>query len=113
MLEGNVTAGRVLKGKVNPLDVIYIDAYKIAVKNGFEGTVDEWLASINGKKGDKGDPFTYEDFTEEQLADLKNKVLSLAFADDGNGNVTMDTNIAEMKINLTERSEGNVVLEAL
>lgn len=55
MLEGNVTAGRGLKGKVNPLDVIYTDAYKIAVQNGFDGTVAEWLESIKGEKGDKGD----------------------------------------------------------
>ena len=43
-------------------------AYEIAVKNGFEGTEAEWLKSLHG---DKGDPFTYEDFTEEQLAALK------------------------------------------
>lgn len=31
----------------------------------------EQLAALKGKKGDKGDPFTYEDFTEEQLEGLK------------------------------------------
>ena len=79
-------------------------AYDVAVKNGFEGTEEEWLESLEGEtgnsgvylgsgempedcnvqidpngnvctredlKGDKGDPFTYEDFTPEQLADLK------------------------------------------
>lgn len=54
-LEGNATAGKLLRGKINPLDVIYTDAYKIAVANGFEGTIDEWLASMKGEKGDKGD----------------------------------------------------------
>lgn len=39
--------------------------YELAVQNGFEGTEEEWLASL------KGDPFTYSDFTEEQLAGLK------------------------------------------
>ena len=29
------------------------------------------ITGITGPKGDKGDPFTYEDFTEEQLAALK------------------------------------------
>lgn len=31
-------------------------AYEIAVDNGFEGTEQEWLASLKGDKGDKGDP---------------------------------------------------------
>lgn len=48
-------------------------AYEIAVKNGFEGTETEWLESLHGKNGDKGDPFTYEDFTPEQLNSLKGK----------------------------------------
>lgn len=49
-------------------------AYEIAVKNGFEGTEDDWLDSLKGEqgdKGDKGDAFTYVDFTPEQLASLK------------------------------------------
>lgn len=39
-------------------------AYQIAVLNGFEGTEKEWLDSL------KGDAFTYDDFTSEQLAQL-------------------------------------------
>lgn len=39
-------------------------AYTIAVENGFEGTEKEWLSSL------KGNPFTYSDFTPEQLAQL-------------------------------------------
>lgn len=46
-------------------------AYALAVKQGFKGTLDEWLASLKGEKGDKGDKFTYADFTPEQLASLK------------------------------------------
>lgn len=30
-------------------------AYEIAVRNGFEGTEQEWLESLKGEKGDKGD----------------------------------------------------------
>lgn len=74
--------------------------YDLAVLNGFKGSLDDFLKSLKGKdgedasswsigedgywykdgvktdtraigvKGDKGDPFTYEDFTEEQLAGL-------------------------------------------
>ena len=39
-------------------------AYTIATENGFSGTEEEWLLSL------KGNPFTYSDFTPEQLAGL-------------------------------------------
>ena len=72
-------------------------AYEIAKENGFEGNEEEWLESLRGKQGEigpqgpegpmgpqgeqgpegpmgpqgpKGEAFKYEDFTEEQLADL-------------------------------------------
>lgn len=32
-----------------------VTAYALAVKNGFEGTEKEWLASLKGAKGDKGE----------------------------------------------------------
>lgn len=88
-LSGNAIGGKRLIGKITAVpEVVYTDAYKIAVENGFDGTVEEWLATIKGEKGDKGDkgdsikgdkgdrgekgdPFTYEDFTAEQLAALK------------------------------------------
>ncbi len=53
-LEGKATA-KVVRGKINSLDVLVIDAYAVAVRNGFEGTEEEWLASLKGEKGDKGD----------------------------------------------------------
>lgn len=54
-LEGKATADTVLRGKINGLDVLVIDAYGVAVRNGFVGTEKEWLASLKGEKGDKGD----------------------------------------------------------
>ena len=66
-----------------------LSAYQIALQNGFQGTEEEWLASLKGEKGDKGDkgdtslqgakgekgdkgdPFTYADFTPEQIAELQ------------------------------------------
>lgn len=61
-----------------------LSAYEIACKNGFEGTIEEWLISLKGSDGDpgprgpKGDPFTFEDFTPEQLESLKNGIASEA-----------------------------------
>lgn len=37
------------------IDLGAVTAYAIAVKNGFEGTEEAWLASLKGAKGDKGD----------------------------------------------------------
>ena len=33
----------------------YITAYGLAVKRGFKGTLDEWIASLKGEKGDQGE----------------------------------------------------------
>lgn len=47
-LIGNAMAGKLLRGKINKLDVIYYDTYEIAVRNGYEGTVEQWLATLGG-----------------------------------------------------------------
>ena len=53
-----------------PWEGYYYSAYGIAVKHGFTGTEQEWLESLIGPQGEKGDAFTYADFTPEQLAGL-------------------------------------------
>ena len=45
-LTGNATAEKVLRGRINRLDTLCLSAYAIAVKNGFEGTEEEWLESL-------------------------------------------------------------------
>jgi hypothetical protein len=45
-LEGKAAADKLLRGKINSLDVIYTDTYEIAVANGYKGTVEEWLAQL-------------------------------------------------------------------
>lgn len=65
-------------------------AYEIAVKNGFKGTEEEWLASL------KGDPFTYEDFTVEQIEELQRPALEAA---DSANNATTEANKAASKAN--------------
>lgn len=90
ILIGSLKSGGTLMGGMG--GVIGRDgksAYELAVKNGFKGTVEEWLESLKGEKGEafeysdftdeqlaalkgeQGDPFRYEDFTDEQLAALK------------------------------------------
>ena len=44
-LKGNAESG-VLRGKINTCDILTISAYGIAVKNGFKGTEEEWLQSL-------------------------------------------------------------------
>lgn len=49
-------------------------SYEIALQNGFKGTEKDFLNSLKGKDGEpglKGDAFTYNDFTPEQLETLK------------------------------------------
>lgn len=49
-----------------------LSAYEIAVKNGFEGTEEEWIASLKGKA------FIYEDFTPEQITALQKPAIDAA-----------------------------------
>ena len=52
-----------------------VDTYRITMTDStyFDYTV------TNGEKGDKGDPFTYNDFTPQQLADLKQDISTFYF----------------------------------
>lgn len=54
-------------------------AYEVAVDNGFEGDEQNWLDSLKGKDGDKGDDGTNAEpqFTQEQVDSL------LALIDEG------------------------------
>lgn len=78
-IKGNVTADNIIMGTISAkgtmsgnLGTIFgkdgKSAYEIALANGFEGSEAEWLESLNGEKGEA---FTYDDFTAEQLESLK------------------------------------------
>lgn len=55
-LQGIAESKHKLRGSLSMPDMIVgKSAYEIAVMNGFGGTVEEWLASMKGAKGDKGD----------------------------------------------------------
>lgn len=50
-LTGKAKQNMLLKGSINGLKVVHTDAYELAVKNGFEGTLEEWLESLKGEDG--------------------------------------------------------------
>ena len=56
-----------IKGSISSLSIYHADAYKIAVENGFEGTVEEWLASLKGAKGDKGDAYVINEADKVEI----------------------------------------------
>ena len=70
----------------------YFSAYGIAVKNGYKGTEKEWLESLIGPQGE---PFTYKDFTPEQLEALNNEF-------NGEGETNLESIKASLESNLQE-----------
>ncbi len=80
-LIGKATAGKGLRGKINGLETIRgYSAYEIALICGFEGTEEEWLASLKGEQGKPGyTPVRGVDYwTEADIAAIKSYVDSLA-----------------------------------
>jgi hypothetical protein len=65
-LDGNATAAK-LSGKIKEIDVLCLSAYAIAVKNGFEGTEEEWLESL---KGEKGDSYIITEADKQEIAEM-------------------------------------------
>lgn len=60
-----------IKGKINELAIYHTDAYELAVKNGYTGTLAEWLAYLKGKSAyelavDRG----YKGTEEEWMAEI-------------------------------------------
>lgn len=45
-----------------------LSAYEVAVRHGYQGTEEQWLASLRGKTGE---PLTYADLTPEQIEELQ------------------------------------------
>ena len=75
-ITGSLPQQQSLKGKAIIPDKIYGDsAYEIAVKNGFEGTEVEWLASLNGESSyDIAVKNGFDGTESEWLASLKGDV---------------------------------------
>ena len=43
------------KGDPGAIGQSGLSAYEVALQNGFDGTVEEWLLSLKGEKGEKGE----------------------------------------------------------
>lgn len=83
VINGNVPDTGLLKGSVSGLLARDgYSAYEIALKNGFEGTEEEWLLSLKGEKGERGSKgdrgekgadgtVSFEDLTPEQVESLR------------------------------------------
>ena len=97
-----------------------LSAYELALESGFSGSEAEWLDSLkgqDGKDGERGErgfdgkDFTFEDFTPEQLEDLKLKVVDTEFDEDGNTIVTLNDG-SEVTLNRGEQGEQGIQGEA-
>lgn len=69
-----IGAKNTINGKVREAGLRGLSAYEIYVQHGGTLTEEEWLDSLRGPEGPQGNPgnpFTYEDFTPEQLEALR------------------------------------------
>jgi hypothetical protein len=69
---GDMAEKQNLKGSITSFNTYHTDAYKIAVENGFEGTVAEWLKSLKGDTPKKGVDYFTEADVQEILRRLQN-----------------------------------------
>lgn len=78
-IKGSAESYKKLRGSLfKPDAIVGKDAYEIAVANGFDGTVQEWLEAIKGAPGDKGyTPQKGVDyFTPNDVAAIVDEVLN-------------------------------------
>lgn len=96
-LTGKATTKQVVRGRINRIDTLYVSAYAIAVKNGFEGTEEEWLASLKGPQGDKGDPgeVSLRDFqpVQNMVLDHDNRLTNLEASVGGSSATILDATV--------------------
>ena len=79
----------------NPEAIRGKSAYEVAVANGFEGTEEEWLASLKGEKGDQGEILLF--VGDSVPAQSKN---ALWF------NTAGEVSVATQTLDLTDETDG-------
>ena len=66
-LSGTVSSDKTIVGKIGVTNTIHgKSAYEIALMHGYEGTEEEWVASL---KGEKGDPYIITEADKVEIAD--------------------------------------------
>lgn len=100
--KGEISSPRTIAGRAVRASVIYTDLYKLAVQNGFKGTVDEFLATIKGEPGGPGEtPVKGVDYyTEEERQSIINEVLAVLHSAARIGYVTLFADAWEGKDSL-------------
>lgn len=116
-LTGKAESNYRLRGKISKVDVIHKDTYRIAVENGFEGTVDEWLASLKGEKGDPAAPiddtglYTDKTWSSNRIYKtiLENRTYANKYTDTKVGEIINDTTVAEDKTWSSEKINSKII----
>jgi hypothetical protein len=83
-LEQRLAALPIIKGDPGPTGDAGPSAYELAVHHGFAGSVDEWLASLQGTPGERGESIKGEDgksVTVDELLPALRDELAKALAD--------------------------------
>lgn len=106
-----VQDGHNKKLRLDMLGAIALNAYQIAVKNGFVGTEQEWLESLIGPKGDDGNPGDsayelaqqegYEGTLEDWLLSLKGPKGDKGDPGSGGGSESVELTISEPSLTWT------------
>lgn len=101
-LSGNASTDNLLVGNVKGLNSIHgKSAYELAVIHGFEGTEEEWIASL---KGEKGDAYIITEADKEEIAD-KVAVDNLQES----AEKYIDSVIEEKDLEVTRTATGNAI----
>jgi tRNA(Leu) C34 or U34 (ribose-2'-O)-methylase TrmL len=98
-LKGNAEGSFKVRGKLTTLDYLMITAYGVAVKNGFEGTEEEWLEYL------RGNAIAAEQAAEEAKAYSESAKSSATTA-------TEQAGIAESQANTAKTMAGNAEIFA-
>lgn len=65
-LQCSLSGIKEIRGSISGVRVIHTDAYEVALRNGFKGTVDEWFATL---KGDPGNDYVLTDADKQDIAE--------------------------------------------
>jgi hypothetical protein len=71
------------RGEIGPDGKPGLNAYEVAVSLGFEGTVHDWMKSLDGKSGEPGTSVTPEQVLPELREELQKAIAAIPIPKDG------------------------------